>query len=240
MNRSNLFKLLMPLLGATAWAASVPTQATFYKDVQPILQTHCQECHRAGEIAPFALVTYKDARPWAKAIREDVLTKKMPPWFADPQYGHFSNDRSLSKQETDTLVAWVDGGAKEGDPKEAPKPRQFVDGWNIPTPDLVVGMPTTFHLSAKGDIPYQYVVLPLEFTEDKWIQMAEARPSDRAVVHHVVIFVRAPESKWLRQAKPGVPYVPPPGDFNNIGGGGNEILMVYTPGKIPEMWRQGL
>src|SRR5579864_2669348 len=233
--RGRLSSFSMVFVSLCAWAASVPPQVTFTKDVQPILQKHCQECHRAGEIAPFTLMSYKDARPWAKAIKEDVLTRKMPPWFADPQYGHFVNDRSLSKQEIDTLVAWVDGGAKEGEAKDAPQPRAFVDGWNISKPDLVLQM-QSFHIPAKGEVPYQYVVLPTKFTEDKWIQMAEARPSDRSVVHHMVIFIREPQSKWLRQAEPGVPFVPQGGNLLNIGGGGSEILTAYTPGKIPDMW----
>ena len=240
MKRAISFSLLFASAAVCAWSANAP-RATFHKDVEAILQQHCQECHRAGEIAPFALMSYNDARPWAKAIKEDVVTKKMPPWFADPQVGHFSDDRSLSQQEIDTLVAWVDGGAKEGDSKDAPKPRTFTDGWNIPKPDLVLDM-NTFHIPATGDIQYQYVVLPTKFTEDQWIQAAEARPSDRTVVHHVVIFVRDPQSKLLREAQPGVPYTPPGNgkDFNNTSGGGNDILMIYTPGKIPKMWRPGL
>jgi mono/diheme cytochrome c family protein len=239
--KSTKYFAFFTFLGAAAWAASVPKDVSFHKDVEPVLQKHCQECHRAGEIAPFALMSYKDARPWAKAIKEDVLNKKMPPWFADPQFGHFADDRSLSKEEIDTLVAWVDNGAKEGDMKDAPKPVAYVDGWNIPTPDLVLDM-NTFKIPATGDIPYQYVVLPTKFTEDTWIQAAEARPSDRTVVHHVVIFVREPGNKWLRDAQPGVPFLPPGGgkDFNNTSGGGSDILMIYTPGKIPEMWRSGL
>ncbi|HYL76990.1 MAG TPA: cytochrome c [Bryobacteraceae bacterium] len=233
--RGRLSGFSIVFVSVCAWAASVPPQVTFTKDVQPILQKHCQECHRPGEIAPFSLLSYKDARPWAKAIKEDVLTRKMPPWFADPQYGHFVNDRSLSKQEIDTLAAWVDGGAKEGDAKDAPQPRTFVDGWNISKPDLVLEM-QSFHIPAKGEVPYQYVLLPTKFTEDKWIQMAEARPSDRSVVHHMVIFIREPQSKWLRQAEPGVPFVPAGGNLLNIGGGGSEILTAYTPGKIPDMW----
>src|SRR5579884_1968505 len=127
-----LTTLVLLLAPAAAWAGgTIPAQVTFNKDVLPVLQNRCQECHRKGEIAPFSLMTYNDARPWAKAIKSSVLSKKMPPWFADPQYGHFSNDRSLSQQEIDTLVAWVDGGAKEGNPKDAPKPKQWVDGWNI-------------------------------------------------------------------------------------------------------------
>ncbi len=231
---------LLLLASACMFAATTSTQVTFHKDVEPIVQKHCQECHRPGEIAPFSLLTYKDARPWAKSIRADILTRKMPPWFADPKYGHFSNDRSLSADEIATLVSWVDAGAKEGDPKDAPKARAFVDGWNIQKPDVVLEMSEPFHLPAKGEVPYQYVVLPTKFTEDKWVQMAEARPSDRSVVHHVVIFIRDPASKWLREAKTGVPFVPKGASFLNISGGGNDVLMIYTPGKVPEMWRPGL
>jgi hypothetical protein len=231
---------ILAAAGVSLWAGTSTQEVTFHKDVEPILQKHCQECHRPGEIAPFSLLSYKDARPWSKAMREDVLAKKMPPWFADPRYGHFSNDRSLSPEEIARLVAWVDTGSKEGDPKDAPKAVAYVDGWNIQKPDVVLGMSEPFHLPAKGDIPYQYVVLPTQFTEDKWVQMAEARPSDRMVVHHVVIFIRDPESKWLREAKTGVPFVPEGGNFQNIGGGGNDILMIYTPGKVPETWRPGL
>src|SRR5438445_8772948 len=106
-------------LAATA-GEPAKTTPTFFHDVAPILQQHCQECHRAGEIGPMALLTYQQTRPWAKAIKSAVLARKMPPWLADPHYGRFSNDRSLSQAEIDTLVAWVDRGAREGDPKEAP------------------------------------------------------------------------------------------------------------------------
>src|SRR5271165_34522 len=103
-------------------AASTSPQVTFYKDVLPVLQKNCQGCHRPGEAAPMSFLTYDSTRPWAKAIKTAVLTKKMPPWFADAHYGKFANDRSLSQSEIDTLVAWADSGAKEGDPKDAPKP----------------------------------------------------------------------------------------------------------------------
>jgi hypothetical protein len=234
--------LLLACASSTAWAASIPGQVTFYKDVLPITQNRCQECHRPGEIAPFSLRTYNEARPWAKAIKSSVLAKKMPPWFADPNYGHFANDRTMSQQEIDTLVAWVDGGAKEGNPKDAPAPRTFVDGWNIQKPDLVLSMKEPFHIGPKEEVPYQYIIMPTEFKEDKWVQMAEARPSNRGIVHHIVVFIRQPENKWLRDQPVGVPFVPPGGakDFNNTSGGGSDILMIYTPGMIPEVWRQGL
>src|SRR5688572_3369330 len=102
-----------------------PAGVTYSKDVAPLLQRNCQQCHRPGEVGPMPLLTYGQARPWAKAIRQAVLTKKMPPWFADPKYGHFKNDTSLSQKEIDTLVAWVDGGAPEGNPHDLPKPIEF-------------------------------------------------------------------------------------------------------------------
>src|SRR5262245_23115462 len=117
--------------GMTALAAPNTSAVTFHRDVLPILQKHCQECHRPGEIAPFSLLTYQDARPWAKAIKTAVVTEKMPPWFADQNVGHFANDRRLSAAELKTLTTWVDAGAPEGDKKDAPKPRTFQDGWNI-------------------------------------------------------------------------------------------------------------
>ena len=228
-------------LGVAAWAATGPQDITFHKDVEPILQNHCQECHRQGEIAPFSLMTYEQTRPWAKSIKGAVLTKKMPPWFGDPSIGHFSNDRSLSKAEIDTLSAWVDGGAREGDAKDAPASRAFVDGWNIPKPDMVIAMRDPFPIPAKADVPYQYIVIPTGFTEDKWIKMAEGRPSNRSVVHHIVAFIREPGNKWLRVAKPYEPYVPPANrQMENTFGGGCDILMIYTPGMVPEVWRTGL
>ena len=212
--------------------------ATYYKDVQPLIQTHCQSCHRPGEIGPMPLENYKQVRPWANAIKESVLLKKMPPWFADPHFGKFANDRSLSPREIETIRSWVDAGAPEGNPKDASPPPRFLAGWNIPQPDVVLQMPEPFKVPASGKVDYQYIVLPTKFTEDKWVQMAETRPSNRSVVHHMVIFIRTPESKWLREAQPGVPFVPAEtNNLQNIGGGGSEILTIYTPGIVPDAWK---
>src|SRR5258708_9247536 len=131
-----------------ASAASVPANVTFNKDVLPVLQNRCQECHRPGEVAPMSFLTFKDARGWAKAIKTAVLTKQMPPWFADPHYGKFSNDRSLTQSEIDTMVAWVDGGAKEGDPKDEPKPRESGAGWTIGKTKVINEMPTAATIPA--------------------------------------------------------------------------------------------
>src|SRR5215510_16198672 len=162
----SLCALLMGAAAATDTAPPSSGKTTFYKDVLPILQSNCQSCHRPGEVAPMSLLTYEDARPWAVAIKMAVLTKKMPPWYADPQYGHFANERKLTPQQIKTLVTWVDGGAQPGDPKDAPAPLKFVEGWNIGVPDRVIEMPVAFNVPAEGVVDYQYLVVPGGFTED--------------------------------------------------------------------------
>lgn len=223
-----------------ASAASIPNNVTFYKDVLPVLQNKCQECHRPGEVAPMSFVKYEEVRPWAKAIKTAVVTKKMPPWFADPHYGKFKNDRSLSQADIDTLVAWVDGGAKEGDAKDGPKPREYTYGWQIGTPDQVLELPTPIEVPATGVVDYTYVVMPLNFTEDHWVKMAEVRPDQRSVIHHVLAFVRDPGSHWLADAKPGVPYIPKAAGKGGDGGGlPGELLVGYAPGLQPQISNPG-
>jgi hypothetical protein len=231
--------VVLPLFFSLSTFAAV----TFHKDVEPILQKSCQECHRPGEIAPMSLLTYEQARPYAKAIKSDVLLQKMPPWPADPHFSKFANDRSLTPAEIQTLVAWADSGAKEGDKSDAPAPRKFIEGWNIAKPDVVIKMPSPFEVPAKGEIEYQYIVVPSGLTEDKWIQAVEVRPSDRTVVHHAVIYLREPGSKWMADAKPGIPFVPsnlnPGSRFANVLGAQNDVLTVYTPGMVPDSWKDG-
>jgi hypothetical protein len=225
-----------------AIASAAPT-VTFHRDVEPILQQHCQECHRPGEIGPMPLLSFEQTRPWAKAIKASVLKNQMPPWPADAHYGKFSNDRSLTRQQIDTLAAWADANAPEGSKSDAPKPRTWVDGWNIGHPDTVVQMPNPIDVPAAGEVEYQYIVVPTGFTEDKWIQSVEIRPSNRTLVHHAVIFVRPPGDKWLSAAKPGVPFVPaattPAQRFSNTQGGFNDVLTIYTPGMVPDEWKAG-
>src|SRR5262245_34610088 len=146
-------------------ADAVPT---FHKDVLPILQNNCQSCHRPGEIAPMSLLTYSDARPYAKAIKNAVATGKMPPWFADKNVGHFKNAKVLSPEAIKTLTAWADGGAPEGNAKDAPPARQFTGGWNL-KPDVVVEMPKPFELPAKGTINYKFILVKANFAQDMWV-----------------------------------------------------------------------
>ena len=165
---------------------------TFNKDIAPIFFKSCAECHRPGEAAPFSVLSYKDARPWAKSIREHVANRTMPPWHADPHFGSFKNDRRLSQKEIDTIVAWVANGAPEGNAKDLPPAPNFVEGWGIGTPDVVVSMKEPYTVEATGPDEYQYFELDPGFTEDKYVRAVEVRPGNRKVVHHVVVFFQPP------------------------------------------------
>jgi mono/diheme cytochrome c family protein len=217
------------LLASPALAEDAPT---FYKDVLPILQKNCQSCHRPGEVAPMSLVTYEQARPWARAIKTAVVSRQMPPWFAEPGYAHLSNDRRLSDGEVDAIVKWVDAGAPGGDPAAAPPPVAFENGWNI-TPDVNVEMPKAFEVPARGTINYKYVLVKADFKEDMWIVAAEMRPGDPAVLHHGKVWVRPPGSKWMANAVPGEAYeVETHRDIlgRNAIEEGNDILGKFNPG----------
>jgi hypothetical protein len=235
---------------AGVYAAPAAKEVTFHKDVEPLLQAHCQTCHRPGEAAPMSLLTYDDARKWSAAIKEAVKLRKMPPWFADPAHGQFSNDRRLSQEQIDTITQWADSGKKEGSPKDAPKPLTFSEGWVIGKPDAVVEMPNAFEVPAKGTVDYAYIVVPTGFTEDKWIERVEVRPGDRSVVHHIVMLVRPPGVKYMTDAKPGIPYFPPrdedEGKHRPDTGKGQfqftntlEMIGVYVPGGLPYEVRPG-
>ncbi len=230
------------LLGVCLSGAVFAAAPTFSKDVLPIVQEKCQNCHRAGEIGPMAFTDYASVRPWAKAIKAAVIARKMPPWFADPHYGKFANDRSLTAREIQTITAWVDAGAPQGSPKDAPNPVKWVEGWNIPKPDLVVELPVEMKIPAKGEVDYQYILADPGFKEDVWVQMVEVRPQSPSVVHHAVVFIREPESKWLRgEIEPGKPWVAPPKRrAQETFGGNSEILTTYTPGMVPDVWKPGV
>jgi hypothetical protein len=211
-----VFRIIAAVLVPFSCLVSYAAPPTFHKEVEPILQNRCQGCHRPGEAAPMPLLTYQQARPWAKAIRGALLQGKMPPWKADPHYGKFSDDLSLAPGEKETLVAWVDGGAREGNPADAPKPREFTEGWRMPKPDMVFEIPTDFHVPATGVLDYQYLPVATHFTEDKWVQAVEVRPGDPSVVHHAIVVVD-----------------------DGSGVQNEEYLAGYAPGMTPQMWRPG-
>ena len=217
---------------------------TFYKDVLPILQDHCQGCHRAGEIAPMPLETYGQTQRWAQPIAHAVEKRMMPPWFADPRYGHFSNDPSLTAQQIATIVAWVNADAPAGNPHDAPLPRKWADGWNIPQPDLVLKMPKPVEIPAQGEVEYTYEIVPTHFAEDRWVQMSEFRPGSPAHVHHAVVYIRPPDSPWLRHAPVGAPFtassLTDPDEKLQAHETTSDLLLVYAPGSSPDQWPDGM
>ena len=205
---------------------------TFSRDVAPILYKNCVECHRPGEIAPMSLLSYKDARPWARSIKEQVVARDMPPWHADPQHSEFLNDRRLSQKEVETIAAWVDQGAREGDPKDLPPTPKFPEGWNIGKPDAIFYLPQAWPVPAEGTVDYKYFTVPTNFEEDMWVQAAEIRPGERSVVHHVIVFVQGGgQQKLLAGYAPGEqPAIIPKGLGRKIPAGSNLVFQVhYTP-----------
>jgi mono/diheme cytochrome c family protein len=279
MNKSRVVLIVLIGLGGVLFAfpASHATETkssaknvTFNKDIAPIFFKSCAECHRPGESAPFSVLSYKDVRPWAKSIREKVANREMPPWHADPHTGEWANDRRLKQQEIDAITAWIDSGAKEGDARDLPATPQFAEGWTIGKPDVVIEMPEEFTLAGSGPDEYQYFDAPTNFTEDKYVQMAEARPGNRRVVHHVIAFVVRPGSPnmtkipkeqrdkmlemslknspfyrdgYLIRLKPDQPVYNDANEFPpNMRGDANigDFLTGYAPGSIPSVWNPGV
>jgi peroxiredoxin len=202
-------------------------QITYAKQISRILQKNCQECHRPGQIAPMSLLTFDDALAWSDTIREVISEGRMPPWYADPRYGRFSNDRRLSSKDKETLLGWIDNGTPRGDDKDLPPPRRFPEGWKIGTPDLIVQMPTPFEVPAKASpdgIPYQYIEVDPGIKEDRWVQRAEIRPGAPSVVHHSVVFVLRPGEAF---------------DYTSINEPG-AVLCGTAPGEMPLDLPEGL
>ncbi len=254
------------LLGGAAFVAgdtsmsAADAPATFTKDVLPILQKNCQTCHRPGQIGPMSLLTYQDARPWARSIKAKVESRQMPPWFADPQHGQFANDRSLPQADIDTIVKWADNGAQQGDPKDAPPAIEWPDdGWQI-KPDIIVRGPE-FRVPARTPqdvIEWVTFLIPSGFTKDTWITSLEIKPSVMSVTHHICFTfqphrpdVKYYTANWVEsqrddegaalkdQVLPARPQAPPPGDGASppgsaAGGGFN----CYVPGREADDYRK--
>jgi peroxiredoxin len=199
-------------------------KVTFTKHVAPLLQKHCQECHRPGRIGPMALLTYDDAVAWSAMMREVLEDKRMPPWFADSKHGKWSNDRSLPDEDRATLVRWIDAGMPKGDPKDLPAPAKFPEGWTIGKPDQIFTMPKAFDVPAdmpKGGVPYKHFMVETDFKEDKWVIRAEAKPGTPSVVHHMLIFILPPGERF-NPDKPGA------------------VLCGMAPGDMPLLLEDGL
>lgn len=219
-------------------------EITYAKDIAPIIQEHCVGCHRPGEIGPFSLTSHEDVASWSSTIREVVQEQRMPPWHAESDVGRFVNDRRLTERQKKLLYDWIDNGMPAGNAADLPKSRQFVDGWQIPKPDLVLGMDEPYAVPAKGTVEYQYFHIKADFDEDKWIIASEARPGNRAVVHHIILFCVPPSFEGrpeeasleysLASFAPGVPaWQAPAGMARKIPKGSKLFIQVhYTPNGV--------
>lgn len=244
------------LIGRKHEPSPEPT-VTYAKDVARIFQARCVECHRAGEIGPFAMDQYDDLVGWADMIREVVNQERMPPWFANPEHGKFANEARLTKAERNNILAWVDAGAPLGNPEDLPAPRKFVDGWNIGEPDEVIAMAEKpYDVPAEGAVPYEHFVVDPGWTEDKLIKACEVRPGARSVVHHVFVLSVPADTKGGNRSvvqsavvaanafnggliaafAPGTPaFTTPPGMARRVPAGSKIVFQIhYTPNGRPE------
>jgi len=190
------------------------------------------------------LVTYEQTRPWAHTIAHAAEMRMMPPWFADPRYGRFLNDSSMTDQQIHTLSAWAAAGAPAGNKNDAPPAKHWTEGWNIVQPDVVVKMPQPVKIPAEGEVEYTYEIVPTHFTEGRWVQMSEFRPGSPAHVHHAVVYIRPPDSQWLRHAPVGEPFtastLKDPVEQRQAHETTSDLLLVYAPGSSPDEWPDGM
>ncbi len=213
-------------------------KVTYHRDVAPILQRRCQSCHRPGQVAPFSLLTYKEARSWATEIRTFTANRQMPPWLAEPGFGEFEDVRRLSDEEIGTLSAWVNAGAPEGNRKQAPPARTWSDEWMLGKPDLVLEPSEPYEVAASGDDDFRVFVLPTGLTEDKQVVAVDFKPGNPRVVHHLVSFVdTSGKGRELDAAEPG------PGYSSGLGGikiPEAAIQGVWAPGNLPRFLPPGV
>lgn len=219
---------------------------TYCRDVVPILQQHCVECHRAGEIGPFELTTYDEVAGWGEMIAEVIRDRRMPPWHANADFGCFANDRSMPEDEKQVVYQWVEAGCPEGDGDDLPPPRQYVSGWQLPRePDLVFAMPQAFAVPAdagQNGVPYQYFRVPTHFEADTWIDATQVQPGNPSVVHHTIVYVEPPGGEgrrdwiFLSAYVPGLRFDPAPEAAAKLIPAGSDLVfeMHYTPVGSPQ------
>jgi hypothetical protein len=242
MALASFLLLLLPAAPPPESVEADRVDVTWARDVAPIVQRRCQVCHRAGQVAPFELNSYRDASSRSEMIAEVIESARMPPWGADPRYGHFSNDPSLSNPEKNTLLRWIEAGCPEGKPGDVPPPAAHPTGWTIGEPDLVVPLPEEFHVPASGVVEYQYFTVDPGFRVDRWVTAAEIRAGNRKVVHHCNVFLEPPGNTEIHEqgklgsyclaamAQGTPPMILPDGMAKRIPAGWKLVfVMHYTP-----------
>jgi mono/diheme cytochrome c family protein len=238
MNTDKKWVLIVGMiLGVLAGDVAAADAPTFNKDVAPILFENCVSCHRAGEVAPFVLTSYKDAKKRGRDLAEVTRTKFMPPWKADAPHGAFLGERRLSEAQIATIKAWVDGGMIEGDAKDLPALPKFTEGWHLGEPDMIVKMPEAFTVPAEGRDIFRIFVIPMNLSEDKFVRAVEFRPSNRKVVHHALLFLdRNGNARKLDEAEPGLGY----GRLAGLGFVPTGGLGGWAPGVYPKELENGV
>lgn len=206
---------------ARAKKPRIDGEITYAKQISRIVQNRCQECHRPNEIGPMSLLTYEKAKAWADTIHEVIVEERMPPWYADHRYGKFDNDRRLSDEEKNTLLAWVEQGCPKGDDKDLPPAKVFPEGWRIGKPDRIIQMAEEYKVPATGVLSYKKFTVDPGFKEDVWVQAAEIKPGNRAVVHHILVYIQTP----------GKPIYATDGTAMTLSGWApGDMPAIYTPG----------
>ncbi len=231
-----MFRRILPaiLLFSTPLAATAePAKLSYSKDVAPILNANCAGCHRPGQMAPMSLLTYDEVRPWVKAIRENVSIGKMPPWHAVVAAKPFTNDRSLTTEERDTILAWIDQGAPRGNPTDLPPTPEFTEGeWKLGEPDFVVTLPE-IEIPADGPDVFKKVPGKVSLPENRWVSAIEILPGEKKVVHHAIVvaikgFDADPEDGWMGAWAAGTePMVFPDGTGRELEAGANIIADMH-------------
>lgn len=231
------------LAGGAQGRTTVAGPPTFSRDVAPILYAHCVECHRAGEIAPMSLVTYAETRPWARAIAQRVRDGVMPPWHADAPEGTFRNERRLTAAQKEIIERWALDGAPEGDPTLLPAPPAFSSGWQIGTPDAIFEMQEDYAVPASGAIEYENFYIPTNFREERWLQAIEARPGNRALVHHILVYYEAPPDRprapallQFNREERRLPDRPAGLRPERQSGFPSRLIATYAPGTNPQVF----
>ncbi|MCA9235980.1 MAG: redoxin domain-containing protein [Planctomycetales bacterium] len=225
----------------------VEGEVTYAQHIAPLINEHCISCHRPGEIAPFTLTNYDDAAAWAETMLETIEDGRMPPWHANPEYGKFHNDARLPEEQKELFRRWVAADVPSGDLAQAPAPPKFVEGWQIGEPDVVYRLPEPVEVPAQGTVPYKYYVVDPGFTEDMWVRAAEARPDNRSVVHHLIMFYMPPErnGRWrgedalfnaIAAFAPGMPAIECSDEEALRIPAGSKLVfqMHYTPNGTPQ------
>ena len=248
------------VLALSAWTAKAG-EVTFTRDVAPILYAHCTGCHHPNDIAPMSLLSYRETRPWAQAIKQAVVTRKMPPWQADTKPGEYVNDPRLSAGDIATIRDWVDSGARDGNPQDLPRIPVYDESWKIGKPDVVFPIPSDYVVKPGSIDQYVYLRTPTNFTEDRWVTAVELRPGNRRVVHHAHVYVYVPKKQdetakvdglqpfikrdGLNHINPAMPVVddgctsPDGGNVPGKVAQENNILGSYLPGKGPDLFPRG-